>query len=136
MRYLLDTNACIHHLRFPTSSVARRMATLQRTEIAVCSVTKSELFYGSMRSQTPTQSLRKQQDFLVQFVSLPFDDQAAAVCGRIRGQLANQGMSIGPFDSLIAAIAVSHDLVLVTHNTGEFSRVEGLVLEDWQIETF
>jgi tRNA(fMet)-specific endonuclease VapC len=132
MRYLLDTNACIHHLRFPNSSVARKMATLQRTDIVVSSVTKAELFYGSMRSQTPTESVRKQQAYLVQFVSLPFDDQAAAICGRIRGQLANQGMSIGPFDSLIAAIALAHDLILITNNTREFSRVEDLTCEDWQ----
>jgi tRNA(fMet)-specific endonuclease VapC len=130
MRYLLDTNVCIHYLRFPSSSLARKMATLQRTDIVVSSVTKAELFYGSMRSQTPTESLRKQQAFLIQFVSLPFDDQAAVICGRIRAQLAKTPIS--PFDSLIAAIALSHDLILVTHNTGEFSRVEGLALEDWQ----
>jgi tRNA(fMet)-specific endonuclease VapC len=130
MRYLLDTNACIHHLKYPNSPIARRLATLHPTDIAVCSVTKTELFYGSMRSQYPTESLRKQQNFLIQFVSLPFDDQAAVICGRIRAQLAIT--PIGPFDSLIAAIALSHDLTVVTNNVREFSRVAGLNYEDWQ----
>jgi tRNA(fMet)-specific endonuclease VapC len=133
MIYLLDTNACIHHLRHPNSPVTRKLNNLDLTTVAVSAVTKAEMFYGSMRSSNPTQSLRTQQEFLSLFVSLPFDDQAAVVCGRIRAQLAKT--PIGSFDSLIAAITLSNNLILVTHNTGEFSRVEGLSLEDWQLET-
>mgnify|MGYP002781232803 FL=1 len=79
-------------------------------------------------------NLRIQQTFLAQFVSLPFDDQAAAICGRIRGQLAAQGTPIGPYDVQIAAIAIAHQLILVTHNSREFSRVEDLPIEDWEVE--
>jgi tRNA(fMet)-specific endonuclease VapC len=67
-------------------------------------------------------------------VSLPFDGQAAAICGRLRSQLKAAGTPIGSYDLQIAAIALTHNLTLITHNTGEFSRVEGLHLEDWEVE--
>jgi tRNA(fMet)-specific endonuclease VapC len=66
-----------------------------------------------------------------QFESLPFDDAAAAVYGRIRADLTVQGTPIGPNDLIIPAIALANNLILVTHNTREFARVAGLVLEDW-----
>ncbi len=87
-----------------------------------------------MRSNNPTQSIRNQQAFLEHFVSLPFDDQCSLIHGQIRAQLTLTGELIGPYDFLIAAIALAHDLILVTHNTGEFSRVPNLKLEDWQTE--
>lgn len=68
------------------------------------------------------------------FISLPLDDISALNAGKIRAQLANLGTPIGYNDLLIASIALSHDLILVTHNTKEFARVEGLKIEDWEIE--
>jgi len=132
MIYLLDTNACIHHLKFPNSFVTRQLATLLPADVAVCSITKAELFYGAMRSNNPTGALRTQQEFLAQFVSLPFDDRAGLIHGRIRAQLAALGTPIGPYDLQIAAIALDNNLTLVTHNTREFSRVEELRIEDWE----
>lgn len=72
--------------------------------------------------------------FCSQFVVLPLDTQAAKVAGRIRCQLASGGIPIGPNDLLIAAIALVNNLTLVTHNTREFNRVQGLVIEDWEQE--
>jgi tRNA(fMet)-specific endonuclease VapC len=63
---------------------------------------------------------------------LPFDDLCAEHYGSIRTDLRRSGGAIGPNDLLIAATARAHDLTLVTHNTGEFSRVVGLRSEDWQ----
>lgn len=135
MIYLLDTNACIHHLKFPNSIVTRRLRTLRPSDVAVSAVTKAELFFGAMRSNNPTQALRSQQEFWSQFVSLPFDDQAGFIHGRIRAQLASQGTLIGSYDLMIAAIALANNLTLVTHNTREFERVEGLAIEDWETES-
>jgi tRNA(fMet)-specific endonuclease VapC len=131
MIYLLDTNACIHHLKFADSQIAHKLS-IHLPETAVCSVTKAELFYGAMRSNNPTQSLRVQQEFLELFVSLAFDDEAARVCGRIRAQLIDRGTPIGPNDLQIAAIALTHELTLITHNVSEFNRVQDLKIEDWQ----
>lgn len=66
-------------------------------------------------------------------MSAPFDDAAAVDVGHIRAELAAIGTPIGPYDLLIAAIARSQHLTLVTHNTTEFARVSGLLIEDWQI---
>ena len=101
-------------------------------EIAVCSVVKGELFYGAIRSANIERNLRLQQEFLSQFVSLPFDDQSALIFSNIRAQLATQGTPIGAYDLQIAAIALAHNLILVTHNTREFSRIPQLQLEDWE----
>jgi tRNA(fMet)-specific endonuclease VapC len=65
------------------------------------------------------------------FHSYAFNDSAAERYGRIRTDLAMQGTPIGPNDLMIAAIALANNLTLVTHNTREFARVDGLPLEDW-----
>ncbi len=66
------------------------------------------------------------------YASLPFDDAAATVYGRLRHDLERAGGVIGPNDLMIASIALVHNLTLVTHNTAEFRRVAGLQLKDWQ----
>lgn len=119
MRYLLDTNVCARYLNGESVAIRRRFQAVDLEEIAVCSVVKAELFYGAMRSNNPDATWRRMQQFLEVFVSLPFDDFAALIAGRIRAQLANQGTPIGVSDLLIASIAISNNLTLVTHNTGE-----------------
>jgi tRNA(fMet)-specific endonuclease VapC len=71
-------------------------------------------------------------EFVSPFTSLPFDDFCAHAYGQIRAQLEQAGTPIGSNDLMIAAIAVAHGLTLVTHNTREFKRILGLVLEDWE----
>ena len=71
--------------------------------------------------------------FFAPYESIPFDDAAAAEYGSIRGHLAGAGTPIGPNDLMIAAIAQCRQLTLITHNTREFSRVPGLVVEDWEL---
>jgi len=132
MIYLLDTNACIVYLNRPVSYVRRRLGTLPKQDVAVCSIVKAELFYGAMKSSNPERALTQQQEFLNQYISLPFEDRAALIYGRIRAILASAGTPIGPYDLQIAAIALANNLTLVTHNTREFSRVPGLQIEDWE----
>lgn len=110
-----------------------KLEAIAPRDIAVCSVVKFELVYGAMRSGNPPRNLGKQQEFLDYFISLPFDDRAAKKVGDIRNNLASLGTPIGPYDLLIAAIAIVNDLILVTHNTREFERVAELKLEDWEV---
>lgn len=98
----------------------------------LCSVVKAELFVGVAKNENPQARLKKIKPFLDRFSSLPFDDAAAASYATIRANLENRGLPIGPNDLQIAAIAAANQLVLVTHNVREFSRVNGLEIEDWE----
>jgi tRNA(fMet)-specific endonuclease VapC len=134
MRYLLDTNVCVVYLNGRSTAVRDRLLATPLTEMAVCSVVKSELFYGAMRSNNPTRTLERQQEFLNRFVSLPFADEAAFAFGQIRAELASAGTPIGAYDLQIAAIALVNNLTLVTHNIREFKRIEKLKVDDWEVE--
>ena len=72
----------------------RRLQSLSPQDVAVCSVVKAELFYGAMRSNNSERTLALQSVFLNNFVSLPFDDNAATIYGRIRAELAASGTPI------------------------------------------
>ncbi|MBE9113953.1 type II toxin-antitoxin system VapC family toxin [Nodosilinea sp. LEGE 07298] len=133
MRYLLDTNVCVMFLNGRSALVRDRLLSTPTEAMVICSVVKAELFYGALRSNNPAQTLARQQLFLKQFTSLPFDDGAALAAGRIRASLASSGTPIGPYDLQIAAIAQINNLILVTHNTREFERVDGLQIEDWEL---
>lgn len=61
------------------------------------------------------------------------DDDAAKTYGDIRSKLEKAGTPIGPNDLMIAAIALAQNRILVTHNTKEFNRIEGLFWEDWEV---
>lgn len=134
MKYLLDTNTCIHCMRKKGNPLVQaRLVVHPPTDIALCAVALAELRYGAEASADPPKEHAKVDAFAMQFISLPFNDVAARLFGEIRHALASVGMPIGPYDTMIAAIALAHDLTLVTNNTNEFGRVTGLKLEDWQI---
>ena len=134
MRYLLDTNTCIRYLNRRSESIIRRLEALSPDDVAVCSVTKAELFFGAFKSNNPSKALERQRAFLAPLASLPFDDAAAEVYAEVRARLEARGTPIGPNDLLIASIALAHGLTLVTHNVREFGRVDGLDIEDWDVE--
>jgi tRNA(fMet)-specific endonuclease VapC len=108
------------------------MSSLTRQEVVLCDLVKLELYYGAYRSERQEQNLEVLREFFSEFVSLLFDGRAAQICGRIRAILAASGTPIGPYHFQIAAIAIANNLILVTHNIREFSRVEGLRFEDWE----
>lgn len=132
MIYIPDTNACIRYLNKPDSSVAKKFASAAPGDIALCDIVKMVLYYGAYRSVRQQDNLALLKQFFLPFLSLPFDDVAADICGRVRAALAAAGTPIGPYDLQIAAIALANNLTLVTHNTREGSRVPGLLLDDWE----
>jgi len=132
LTHLLDTNTCVAFLRGKNREVADHMAALSQREVVLCSVVKAELYFGARQSAFPERSLQTLSEFFKGFDSLPFDDSAAEIYGSLRRELAQTGRMIGPNDLLIASIAISRDFILVTHNTAEFSRVEGLRIDDWE----
>ncbi len=120
MRYLLDTNVCVVYLNGRSPSVRDRLLSTPIEDMAVCSVVKAELFYGSFRSNNPARTLDWQQAFLTRFISLPFEDEAALLAGQIRAGLASSGTPIGSYNLKIAAIALANNLTLATRNTRKF----------------
>lgn len=134
MKYLLDTNTCIGWLRLNQPRVVALIQQTNPTDIVLCSVVLAELNYGAEYAAPAHQAGNrlKVEQLQKQFVSYPFDDAAAEHYGRVRAHLSRLGTPIGPNDLMIAAIALAQGLTLVTHNTSEFIRVPGLMLEDWQ----
>lgn len=133
MKFLLDTNVCIQYLTRRSDALVERLQGTSPREIALCSVVKSELIYGAQKSARTQANLESLAKFFEPFTSLPFDDNAAVVAGEMRANLERLGTPVGPNDLLIAAIACSNGLTLVTHNTAEFGHVSGLVIADWQL---
>ncbi len=88
---------------------------------------------GQRKLPAPFLRLAKLEAIFSRHASVPFDDESAAIAGRRRKELENQGRVIGPHDLQIAAIALQHEWTLVTNNKDEFSRVEGLKIEDWTV---
>jgi tRNA(fMet)-specific endonuclease VapC len=93
----------------------------------------AELYLGCLRSAKPVDNRARINALLQPYMSLPFDDAAAEHFVVIRHHLESFGTPIGPYDLQIAAIALSNGCTLVSHNTREFSRVPGLLLEDWEV---
>ena len=129
MRYLLDTNSLVQVLRGPGSSVESRLRTLEPDDVGVSAVVMHELYYGAFRSERPESNLAVVEEIGLTVVELAREDAREA--GRLRATLAAAGLPIGPFDVLIAGQAVARGLTLVTRNTREFARVDGLAVQDW-----
>ena len=132
MRYLLDTNTCIAAMRHD-ALVLQRMAAVAPTECAISTITTYELYAGIEKCAAPAKELAKVNLLLATVSELGFDEQAAREATRIRALLESQGCMIGAYDVLLAGHARSARLTLVSANTGEFSRVPALSLENWQV---
>ena len=129
--YMLDTNICIYVIKHRPESVLQRIRENLSDGLCISVITLAELRHGVEKSQYK----EKNEAALLKFLSildvLPFDDYAAIEYGKICSELQKQGMPIGTMDMLIAAHARSLGYTLVTNNTREFMRVEGLRVEDW-----
>ena len=134
MIYLLDTNACIALINGSPEQVRLRLerAVEGGDSIAVPSVAAFELWYGAAKSARKKANVQRLESFFVGLLELlAFDDEDARAAGGVRAALEAAGTPIGAYDLLIAGQALRHDATLVTANTAEFERVNGLRWEDW-----
>jgi len=129
--FLLDTDTCVDVLR-GVASVRNRMEALSPDDCRVSSVTVFELYTGTCFTRHPAREAVKVSRFLSVLDLVLFDLAAAKEAARLRAELANAGMPIGPYDLLIAAQAISSAYTLVSANVREFGRIEGLKLENWR----
>lgn len=131
MKYMLDTNIIIYIIKHKPESVHRKFQSVSQEDICISSITMAEMEYGISKSSNPDRNRLALDLFLVGINIVPFDDVAASQYGPIRASLEMQGTPIGSNDLLIAAHAKALGLTLVTNNTREFARVDGLKLDNW-----
>jgi len=131
IRYLLDTNICIYIAKHNPASVRARFEQLSADVLAMSVITLGELQHGAEKSQARSKSRAalKQLQSVIQVQ--PVTEAAAQHYGQIRSALERKGRPIGNNDLWIAAHARAEGWVLVTNNEREFSRVEGLEIENW-----
>lgn len=128
--YLLDTNTLIYFFK-GLGNVAENLLSKSPKDISIPSIALYELEVGIAKSNSPKKRKKQLESLISRITVLPFASKEAEVAAVIRAELENIGTPIGPYDTLIAGIALSSNATLVTHNTKEFNRVEGLSLEDW-----
>jgi len=134
IEYCLDTNACIALINGSSVPVRSRFKETIAGGSVVCvsTVVLHELWYGVSKSSRRESNTARLQAFLAgPFEILDWDDADARAAGEVRSQLESEGRMIGAYDALIAAQAVRRGITLVTANTKEFKRVDGLMWEDW-----
>lgn len=130
MRWMLDTDTCIAVIKqHPVALKKLRGKTVG--QVGISSITLGELAFGAEKSSRSRQAREALGEFLVALEVVGFDDASAMTYGKVRISLELGGKPIGPLDTLIGSHALEIDAILVTHNTREFSRIDGLRLEDW-----
>jgi tRNA(fMet)-specific endonuclease VapC len=130
--YLLDTNTCIFLKNRKPLHVLDRLKSALNEGIVISSITVAELQFGIYNSQNIEKNRISLTEFLAPFTIIDFDDNDAETFGKIRSRLKKQGKLIGPYDMLIAAKAITKNMILVTNNTEEFNRISELRIEDWK----
>lgn len=128
--YMLDTNILSDAIRNPFGIASQYMERVGEDALCVSAVVASEMRYGIRKKGSPRLS-DLVENTLSRIAILPYDDAASQNYSVIRNDLERQGQPIGLADLFIAAHACSLNLTLVTNNTREFSRVEGLKIENW-----
>ena len=129
--FLLDTDTCIHLMRFGLVRLTARLMRQPGNAVAISVITLGELFTGSAKSEHKSREVQRIDDFLQLVTPLNLPAEAAQAYGTLRATLESRGETIGNNDLWIAAHALALDLVLVTNNEREFKRVRGLKIENW-----
>jgi tRNA(fMet)-specific endonuclease VapC len=128
--YVLDTNTLIYFFK-GLGGVSKRVLAVPPKQISIPSIVLYELEVGIARSTSPKKRRKQLEDFTSLVKVLPFGTEEARSAASIRVDLEKKGQPIGPYDILIAAVAMTNQFILVTRNTAEFSRIKGLRLENW-----
>lgn len=128
--FVLDTNVVIHYFK-GQGQVAERLLSTPPNEVALPSIAVFELEVGVLRSDNVSRRREQLRLFLEVVATLPFGRAEARAAAQVRAALETQGLPIGPFDVLIAGTALAQHATLITRNTREFGRVDGLTVENW-----
>ena len=128
--FVLDTNTVIYFFK-GVGNVSSKLLRTPPKDISIPSIVLFELEVGIAKSTSPQKRAGQLAALVSLLKVLPFGIQEAKNASQIRVDLETRGVSIGPYDVLIAATAVANHAVLVTHNVKEFGRIEQVQIEDW-----
>jgi len=128
---MLDTNICIYIQKNKPEHVREKFKQFSVGDLALSSITVSELYFGAYKSQYVEKNLLALEHFLRPFEIAEYGIKASVEYGKVRATLEKSGKIIGGLDMMIAAHARSLNSILVTNNIKEFERVNGLVVENW-----
>ena len=131
--FLLDTNICIYAINGQYPALKDYLLEIHPDEIVISAITVGELEYGAAKSLWGDRTRRIMHAFLANYKILPFSEQDAVLFGQLRALLSSSGKPIGAYAVMIAAQGLAGKYHVVTHNTGEFARIPGLILEDWTL---
>ena len=131
MQFLFDTDICIYLIKERPPAVLDRFRRHSPQDCAISTITFFELHYGVEESQHRRRSEAALAKFMLPLNLIDFDISAAREAAAIRAELEKKGLPIGPYDLLIAGLARSRDMTLVTNDTEEFGRVAHLHMENW-----
>ena len=131
MLRLLDTNTCIYYLNRVSENLIVQFRKFSPSGIKLSSITVAELFFGVEKSSAKKKNRAIVESFVSTFEIIPFDEASSMTYAKIRASLEKKGTPIGPMDLLIASISMTYNLILVTNNSKEFSRIAKLKLENW-----
>jgi tRNA(fMet)-specific endonuclease VapC len=127
--FLLDTNVMIGVMR-NNPAIRRKLRFVPTDQVATSSIVMHELYYGAYKGTETAADLAILAALPVEVIDFTPEDAFRA--GEIRAYLQARGTPIGPYDILIAGQALARELTLVTRNIREFSRIDGLRVENWE----
>jgi len=130
MKYLLDTNICVYFLRQNTK-IVEKLASIASDDLAISCFNLAELLYGAHNSDFVGKNLARVRYIENTIEVLPFDRKAIENFAVLKADLRKQGRLIDDFDMLIAAVALSNKMILVTNNQRHFERIPNLTIENW-----
>jgi tRNA(fMet)-specific endonuclease VapC len=129
MKYLLDSNICIHFFR-GKFGVINKLSSIGFNECAISEITLAELVYGAETSSDPNKNIELINEFISHLQILPIFD-SIYFYGKEKARLRKAGKMISDFDLLIGCTAVEKGLIMVTENIGEFERIKDIKIENW-----
>jgi tRNA(fMet)-specific endonuclease VapC len=131
MKFMLDTNICIHLIKHRPQRLINRFDRIPVGDIGISAITLAELEFGAAKSGRPDRNRAALREFMSPLEIASFGAAETGAYGRIRALLERKGRLIGSMDLLIAAHAVTLGAQLVTNNEAEFKRVPGLRIDNW-----
>lgn len=132
MRYLLDTDTCIYWLKGKIP-VQNKLLKVGFHQVCICQITVSELYFGAYNSSKIENNLKTVDDFLKNISVLSFSNNSLKKFGELKALLRKQGNIVADFDLLIASVALTENLILVTNNTRHYQRILEIKLDNWML---